>query len=229
MQVAILFSGGKDSTYAVGWALSQGYEIVLVTINPEPYSLMFHHPNIQWTKLQAEAIGVKQVIINTMHDQLKPLLQWSIERCVDQSDIELQDLETTLRKLKVDGIVTGAVASKYQKNRIEAIGKKLGVPVYSPLWHANESKLREMLETMEIYVTAVSAEGLGKEFLGKPLRKLVDTKVKNIHPFLEGGEGETFVTNAPFFKKCIKIKKWKISWDGLRGIAEISSAILIEK
>ena len=205
---AVLFSGGKDSCYAAGWALAQGWDVVLVTMNPEPYSMMFHHPNVQWTKLQAEAMGIEQVMVDTKHET------------------ELGDLENALRKLKIKGIVTGAVASVYQKDRIEAIGKRLGVPVHSPLWHANEGKLREMLDTMNIYVVAVAAEGLGKEFLGKPLRKLVDAKVKNIHPFLEGGEGETFVTNAPFFKKRIEIKGWKISWDGVRGVAEIGDAKL---
>lgn len=211
MKIACLFSGGKDSTYAAGWALSQGYEIVLVTMNPEPYSLMFHHPNVQWTKLQAEVIGVKQVIVNTKHDS------------------ELQDLENALRKLMIDGIACGAVASEYQNKRVEVIAQRLGVPVYAPLWHADEKKLYELLDNMEIYVTAVSAEGLDKKFLGQPLCKLVDAKVKNIHPFLEGGEGETFVTNAPFFKKRIEIKKWKISWDGVRGVAEIEDAKLTDK
>ncbi len=211
MKIACLFSGGKDSCYAAAWAISKGYKIVLVTMNPEPYSMMFHHPNIKWTKLQAKAIGVKQVIVTTKHES------------------ELADLESMLHKLKIDAIVTGAVASEYQKNRIEAIGKKLNVLVYSPLWHSDEKKLHEMLDSMEIYVTVVSAEGLNKEFLGQPLRKLVDAKIKNIHPFLEGGEGETFVTNAPFFKKLIEIKKWKISWDGVRGVAEIEEAELISK
>ena len=211
VHVAVLFSGGKDSCYAAGWALAQGYDIVLVTMNPEPYSMMFHHPNVQWTKLQAEAMGIKQVMVTTKHDT------------------ELNDLEETLRKLKIGAIATGAVASVYQKDRIEAIGKDSAfrfIPHYGILMR---KKLHELLDTMEIYVVAVAAEGLGREFLGKPLRKLVDAKVKNIHPFLEGGEGETFVTNAPFFKKRIEIKGWKISWDGVRGVAEIEDAGLVEK
>ncbi|HIH22101.1 TPA: diphthine--ammonia ligase [Candidatus Micrarchaeota archaeon] len=211
LHVACLFSGGKDSCYAAGWALSQGWTVTLVTMNPEPYSMMFHHPNVQWTKLQAETMGVKQMTVSTKHET------------------ELNDLENALRKLKIEGIVTGAVASVYQKDRIEAIGKRLGVSVHSPLWHSDEKKLNELLDTMEIYVIAVAAEGLGKEFLGKPLRKLVDAKVKNIHPFLEGGEGETFVTNAPFFKKRIEINGWKISWDGVRGVAEIEDAGIVKK
>jgi ABC transporter with metal-binding/Fe-S-binding domain ATP-binding protein len=213
MLAACLFSGGKDSVYAVGEALKQGYEVIIITMNPEPYSMMFHHPNVKWTRLQAEAIGTKQIVVDTKHEQ------------------ELTDLENALANLspKPDAIFTGAVASEYQKKRIEAIGERLGVKVISPLWHADEKKLHELLDTMEIWVTAVSAEGLDERFLGQPLRKLVNAKVKNVHPFLEGGEGETFVTDAPFFKKKIIIFGWKTNWDGVRGVAEIKDAKLGSK
>jgi diphthamide synthase (EF-2-diphthine--ammonia ligase) len=82
---------------------------------------------------------------------------------------------------------------------------------------------------MEIYVSGVAAEGLGPEFLGEPLRKLIDAKKPDVHLFLEGGEGETFVADAPFFKKRIVIKKWKKTWDGVRGVAEIEEAVLEPK
>ncbi|MFA6531238.1 MAG: diphthine--ammonia ligase [Candidatus Micrarchaeia archaeon] len=221
MRIASLFSGGKDSVYALGWALAKGYEAILVTMDPQEYSMMFHHPNVKWTKLQAEAIGVKQVVVKTTHEK------------------ELEDLEKALGKLKkengIEGITTGAVASKYQKDRIEAICKRLGLECFSPLWHAGNETLDKMVSEMEIYIVAVAAEGLGKEWLGKPFSELrsemkkTNPKIKNIHPFLEGGEGETFVCNAPFFKKRILIKGWKIQWDGVRGVAEIENAVLIEK
>ena len=89
--------------------------------------------------------------------------------------------------------------------------------------------LDEMLNYMEIYITAVSAEGLGREWLGKPLKELVEKSPKNIDAFLEGGEGETFVADAPFFKKRIAIKKWDIEWDGVRGTAKIKEASLRNK
>ncbi|MBU0591707.1 diphthine--ammonia ligase [Candidatus Micrarchaeota archaeon] len=210
MRVAILFSGGKDSVFATFWAITQGFEIVLVTVKPPEYSMMFHHPNVDATKMQAEAIGLEQVFVETTEENWRDKLLGA------------------LKGLKVDGIVTGAIESEYQKRRIDSIGDELGVPTYAPLWHKNKQDLmNEMLENFEIYVTAVSAEGLGPEFLGEPFSKLVNANIKNIHPLLEGGEGETFVTYAPFFKKRIKIKKWKKTWDGIRGVAEIENAELV--
>jgi len=203
MRVACLFSGGKDSCFALFWALYQGFEPILVTMKSAEYSLMFHHPNIEKTKLQAEAVGVKQVIVET-----------------DDKN-ELKDLEKTLKELEVEGIVTGALASEYQKQRIDNIGEELGVPTYSPIWHKRDQLLPEILEYFEIYISAVSAEGMGEDLLGKPFSELTKRKIKGIHPMLEGGEGETFVADAPFFKHAIKIKGWKTTWDGVRGVAEI--------
>jgi len=214
MRVAVLFSGGKDSAFAASWAVEQGFEVVLVTVSPPEYSMMFHHPNIHATKLQAEALGLERVLVEVTEEN------WH-----DQ-------LVKTFKKVKAEGIVCGAVASEYQKKRVDAIAKELNIPSHAPLWHKGPEFLDEMLKDMEIYVTAVSAEGLGPEFLGEPLEKLVKfvrAKRLPIHPFLEGGEGETFVADAPLFKKRIKIGKWKKSWDGVRGVAEIEQAELQPK
>ncbi len=205
MKVVVLFSGGKDSVFATFWAMMHGFEPVLVTIRPPEYSMMFHHPNIEPTRKQAESLGLEQVFVETTEENWRGLL------------IE------TFRSLGVGGIVTGAVASEYQRRRIDSIGEELGIPTYAPLWHKDRGSpvMEEMLAYFEIYVTAVSAEGLGPEFLGEPLKKLAEAKKPNVHPFLEGGEGETYVADAPFFKEKVGIKGWKKSWDGVRGVAEI--------
>ena len=203
MRVVCLFSGGKDSNFALFWVLAQGFEPVLVTIKPERYSMMFHHPNIDKTRLQAEALGLRQHFLETddahWHEKLK----------------------TLLKKIKAQGIVAGAIASEYQRRRIERLGEELGIPTYTPLWHKEDELMAEMLEYFETYIAAVAAEGLDEKWLGKPFSDLVKAHIKNIHPFLEGGEGETFVAYAPFFKKRIKIKGWKKKWDKVRGEAEI--------
>ncbi|MBI5046662.1 diphthine--ammonia ligase [Candidatus Micrarchaeota archaeon] len=215
MRVAVLFLGGKDSVFATFWALTNGFDPILVTVEPPEYSMMFHHPNIKQTKKQAKVLGLKQVFVTATEDNWR------------------DKLVATFRKLTVGGIVAGAIGSEYQRRRIDSIGEELGIPTYAPLWHkdmgiqtASDSELMtEMLEYFEIYITAVAADGLGQEFLGAPFKKLANSsavKSKSIHPFLEGGEGETFVANAPFFKNRIKIKKWKKKWDGVRGTAELS-------
>jgi ABC transporter with metal-binding/Fe-S-binding domain ATP-binding protein len=205
MKVAVLFSGGKDSVFATFWAVMHGFDVILVTVRPPEYSMMFHHPNISSTEKQAKALGLEQIFVETTEENWRDKL------------IE------AFKQVGARGIVAGAVASEYQRRRIDSIGEELGIPTYAPLWHKDrdDAVMKEMLEYFEIYVSAVSAEGLGPEFLGEPLKKLIEAKKPNVHLFLEGGEGETFVANAPFFKNKIEIKKWKKSWDGVRGVAEI--------
>ncbi|MBI5227133.1 diphthine--ammonia ligase [Candidatus Micrarchaeota archaeon] len=205
MRVAILFSGGKDSVFAAFTAIAQGFDPILVTVQPPEYSMMFHHPNINQTKKQAKALKLRQVFVKATEEN------WRAQ------------LIRTFKKLKVKGIVAGAIASEYQRRRIDEIGETLNIPTYAPLWHKDigNELIDEMLEYFEIYVTAVAAEGLGPEFLGEPFRKIAEAKKPGIHKFLEGGEGETYVANAPFFSKPIMIKKWKKKWDKIRGEAEI--------
>jgi diphthine-ammonia ligase len=208
-KVACLFSGGKDSIFAAFWAMESGWDPMLVTAFPEPYSMMFHHPNAKWTALQAEAMGLPQVTFEAKKEN------------------ELETLKETLSGLGIKGIVSGAVASEYQKQRIDKIGHELGIPTYCPLWHREKPLLAEMPGNLEIYITAVSAEGLGPELLEKNFAELGERK--NIHPLLEGGEGETFVADAPFFKKRIRILGWETEWDGVRGVAHIKNAKLVDK
>jgi ABC transporter with metal-binding/Fe-S-binding domain ATP-binding protein len=203
MKVACFYSGGKDSNFALFWALFQGFEPVLITVKGEEYSMMFHHPNIDKTKLQAKSLGVKQHFLKT-NDK-----NW------------FKDMKALLKKLKVQGIVAGAIASEYQRRKIDKLGEELGIPTYAPLWHKQDELMQELVQYFETYIIAVSAEGLDEKWLGKQFKELAKAKIPNIHPFLEGGEGETYVANAPFFKKRIKIKGWKKKWDGVRGEAEI--------
>lgn len=208
-KVACLFSGGKDSVFAAFWAMHSGWSPVLVTVIPEPYSMMFHHPNAKWAHLQAEAMRLPHVAIEATKEN------------------ELEELERELSRMEIQGIITGAIASEYQKQRIDGIGERMNLPTYSPLWHKENVLQKEMLAHFETYITAVSAEGLGPELLGKNLSELGERE--NIHPLLEGGEGETFVANAPFFEKRIQINKWKKEWDGVRGVAHIEEAELVDK
>ena len=215
MRVVVLFSGGKDSVYATYLCLSWGWEVEWLTLHPQEDSMMFHHPNTEWCKLQAKAAGIKLHEIEVKHET------------------ELADLEKEIKKMNLDGIVSGAVASEYQKQRIEIIGENLGLLSFAPLWHKGPEILREMLEQMEVYFVSVSAEGLdgkwlGKRFFAEDVDRLLAFR-PSIHPFLEGGEGETFVADAPFFKKRIKIMEWEKRWEGQSGKALIKKAELMKK
>lgn len=216
MKVAVLFSGGKDSAWASYLCLSWGWDVQWVTVHPIEDSMMFHHPNTKWAKLQAKAAGIKLHEVKSQSHHM-----------------ELEELKQAIKKLSVDGIVSGAVASEYQKQRIEEIGDELNLPTYAPLWHKNPDILKEMLECMQVYVVSASAQGLDEKWLAKRLEpedvdRLIAIKPE-INPFFEGGEGETFVCDAPFFRKKIEVLEWGIKWSGQRGHAKIIKARLAKK
>jgi len=225
MRVAVLFSGGKDSTLATWWALSQGLEVAcLLTMLPERAdSFMFHHPNVRWCGLQAKSMGLK----------------WAKEKTSGSKEKEAEELGRVLarlkRTMKIGGVVSGALASEYQKEKIDFISEKLGLKSLSPLWHKkSEAILRELVDAgWEIYVSAVAAEGLGKEWLGRRLdgqaiSELVELSRRwGIHIGFEGGEGETFVSFAPgLFRERIKVEKAEKGWKGASGAWLIREARL---
>lgn len=209
MKLAALFSGGKDSTYAL-YLVSKEHEIkYLVTmksINKESY--MFHTANIDITETQAKCMGISLIEKKTMGIK----------------EYELKDIESVLANLKkkgILGIVSGAVASNYQKSRIEKICKKLGMKCISPLWGRDpEEVLREMVESgFEIAIVAVAAGGLNESWLGRRIdEKSIEELAKlstehGIHMMGEGGEFETLVTDCPLFRKKIIIEKSEKKWD----------------
>ena len=106
MRVAVLLSGGKDSVFSLYKAVEKGNEVkYLITLFPKRAdSWMFHRPCIELTALQAKALEIEHVIRETPGEKEK----------------ELIDLEEALKAIKseIEGVVSGAIASTYQKSRI---------------------------------------------------------------------------------------------------------------
>jgi len=227
MRVAVLFSGGKDSTFATHVALQQGWDVgYLVTLLPaRSDSYMFHHPCAELAWLQAEAMGVKHVVRETAGEKEK----------------ELEDLTAALASVKDDviGVVSGAIASRYQKDRVDAVCKELGIRSIAPLWGKDQYTLLkdEIAAGLQIVMTAVAAEGLDASWLGRIIDKDAANelallgKKSGINIAGEGGEYETFVTDAPFFKKRIDLGDIGKSWDEETGSGHITCGRpkLIEK
>jgi len=210
MKVAVLFSGGKDSVFAAFVCEQQGFDVTLLTIKPAEYSTMFHHPNIRWCAAQAKEMGMPFTMVESDGET--------------EAD-ELSAIKEALRDMRVDGVATGAIESEYQKQRIDKIAHELSIRSFSQIWRTGDSLLSEQCNCLETYVVAVSAEGLGKDDLGARFDSKFVARLKRmapaVSPHLEGGEGETFVSNAPFFAKGLEIKEMEKEWDGSRGVAKI--------
>jgi predicted ATP pyrophosphatase (TIGR00289 family) len=140
-----------------------------------------------------------------------------------EKEKELEDLTAAIRSIKddVDAVVSGAIASRYQKDRIDAVCKELDLRSICPLWGKDQlNLLRDEIDAgLEIVMTAVAAEGLDAKWLGRRIDRDAANELAalnrkfGINIALEGGEGETFVTDAPMFKKKIELGEIEKMWD----------------
>jgi diphthine-ammonia ligase len=230
-----LFSGGKDSSWALYQALERDLAVArLVTVHPEGDSYMYHVPATHIATLAAESIGIPLVDVEPD--------EFDAQDATDsgaQGDAELEPLELTLRELDgelprgVTGITAGAVESEYQTARIEAMADRLDADLFAPLWQREPIALGQaMLDAgFEIVIVRVAAAGLDESWLGRrldeaTLAELADLQAEyGVHPLGEGGEYETLVTDGPHMDRPIRVES-ETEWDGTRGTLVIEDAWL---
>ena len=215
MRIAVLSSGGKDSSAAWWWAQCRGWDVVaLVTVHiQDGDSHMFQVPSTQWVEHQAQAAGVK----------------WFCVKASGTVDDEISTLEGTLSELKIDAIVSGALRSDFQKVKLENMAHRLGIHSFSPLWHQQPFEhLHGMIENgFKIMINSVSCEGLDREWLGtildlnnvKELKLLSEKYRFNVDG--EGGEYETFVVGGPHLPRTLEVEG-TASFDSVRGVFTIT-------
>ena len=85
LRSAVLFSGGKDSGLALEYALRYtNVKCLIIMQSKNSESYMFHTPNIEWAKTQAECTGILYIVQITEGEKEK----------------ELKDLELAIKKVK---------------------------------------------------------------------------------------------------------------------------------
>ena len=226
MRLGVLFSGGKDSTFALHLAAEKEEVVCLITIiSKNKESFMFHTPNIDITTLQAESLGLPQITRTTEGKKGKELL-----------DLEYAITKAT-REFGIEGVVTGAVESVYQAERVQRICNRRGLWCFNPLWkHDQKALLEELLQKQfKIIISGVFAYPLDGTWLGKQIdtkmiERLVDLQQKyGLSPSGEGGEIETTVLDAPLFKHKIEILDSSTETKGNAGVFRIKQAQLVLK
>ncbi len=206
MKLGVLYSGGKDSNYALHKAAKDNEIACLITLIPETNeSYMFQSACNDLTQMQAEALEIPQIIQKTKGEK----------------EDELDDLKKAIviakEKYEIEGIVTGAIKSAYQSSRIQKICNELNINCFNPLWQKDEIEfIEELLKSkFQIVVVGVAAYPLNEKTIGRKLDFTMYYELKELHekfhinPAGEGGEYETFVTNCPLFKKKIVIEEYE--------------------
>ncbi|MDY6819267.1 MAG: diphthine--ammonia ligase [Halobacteriales archaeon] len=229
-----LFSGGKDSSWALYQALEAGHDIArLVTVHPGEDSYMYHVPATRLAALAAESIDIPLVEVDPG--------ELAAAKATDagaQGDRELEPLERALEDLAdelggIAGVTAGAVESAYQTDRIQAMCDRLGAELFAPLWQKDpETLATAMLDAgFEITIIQVAAAGLDADWLGRALdadaiaELLALNDRYGVHILGEGGEFETLVTDGPHMDRPIELA-YDVEWDGTRGRLVIEDAWL---
>ncbi|HZA47317.1 MAG TPA: diphthine--ammonia ligase [Nitrososphaera sp.] len=228
MKLAALYSGGKDSTFAISCAQEMGHKVAcLITMHPiADDSALFHYPNSWVTEYLADAMQI-------------PLTAFQVSG--RSKEDELSALEEAIVQVKslygIEGIVHGGISSNYQKQAFEHVCMRQGIATVAPLWNSDpERYITELVNRgFHIIIAGVSTMGLDEKWLGKQLdresiAKLVSISKKyGFNLTFEGGEAETLVIDCPLYWKKLQINAATTYWDGQRGIFEIRDVALVEK
>ncbi|WP_144799143.1 diphthine--ammonia ligase [Halorubrum depositum] len=230
-----LFSGGKDSSWALYRALEEDLDVSrLLTVHPAGDSYMYHTPATELAGLAAESVGIDLVEVSPDDFGAD-----DVDDAGAQGDAELEPMEAALREIAagddVDlaGVTAGAVESEYQTSRIRGMCDRLEIDLFAPLWGEDPVALAEAMfdAGFEIRIVQVAAYGLDESWLGRrydadALAELLDLREEyGVHPLGEGGEFETYVVDGPHMDRRIAFE-YDAVWEGDRGHVEIRDARL---
>ncbi|KAJ9573273.1 hypothetical protein B1J92_M04521g [Nakaseomyces glabratus] len=229
MKFVALISGGKDSCYNILHCQRQGHELVaLANLRPidtdkqELDSFMFQTVGHDIVSLYENCTGLP-----LFRKEIHPKTSKNVElNYTPTKDDEIEVLYQLLSEVKqsipdLQAVSVGAILSSYQRTRVEDVCGRLGLVVLSFLWQRSQlelmtemcsmSKQEDELNTSEsckldARIIKVAAIGLDSTDLGKSLPQLFPKMLKlntqyEVHICGEGGEFESMVLDAPFFRK----------------------------
>ncbi|BAB60172.1 hypothetical protein [Thermoplasma volcanium GSS1] len=195
-------SGGKDSFLSAVIAIEQGLELEkALIVKPSEYSYMFHFPNVLYATETASLLDLEYEFVDEAH----------FERKISE-----------LAGEGLNAIVSGAIASEYQKTRIERLCTANKIVSFTPLWKIDQERIiREIINAgIRAMIVSVSAEGLGEQDLGKEINLPYLDHLKSLEKRYginisgEGGEYESFVFG--YGSKVKRVQGHRV-WSGSGG------------
>ena len=221
VRLGALFSGGKDSTFAIREAARAGHQVCcLMTVHPHsPESPLLHHPGTRIAPLQARSMG----------------LPWygreaaSAEEA-DESDALDRVVSRAVAEHHIEGILHGGIRSRFQRGRFGELCGRHSLEAVAPVWGRGAGYLREIIGAgFRFVIISVSAGGLDGSWLGRVVTADDADRLDSLaasHGLaadFEGGEAETLVVDCPLFEFGIALCG-SPAWDGYRGVLEVSGA-----
>ncbi len=212
MDVAILYSGGKDSTFAIQHARGKGWNIkYLISVKPTRKDCyLYHYATIEQTKDISNMLGIPQIYIKC-----------KVSDPVREADIVKEIVEDNQKRMRIDAVVLGGTG--LQETQLRSIQNALRIlKVEAFASHAGEEHdlvMEQMLNKgYEILITQIASDGL-KDWLGKKITKENFPQLKKdsikygFHIGFEGGYADTFVTDCPLYPKRLVIEDMSIIYE----------------
>jgi diphthine-ammonia ligase len=206
MRVLALLSGGKDSVCAVETARGFGWDVAaaLVLRPAQDDAWMFHTPNLDVVAGVAECLGL-------------PLVEAPVRSGKAEEVEDLQAAVTAAqRDLGLDGLLSGALASEYQRTRLDLVGHRLGLKTFAPLWHKEPRAYVDSLVAAgwDIRFSRTAADGVPAAWAGQRLdaAKVAAMAGHRARPHVagEGGEYETLVLDAPCYRRRLVVEEAEV-------------------
>ncbi|MGC8661152.1 MAG: diphthine--ammonia ligase [Nitrososphaeria archaeon] len=211
---AILLSGGKDSNFAIFETYRRTGQLpcCAITVFAGKDDMVFHYENTAWAELQCASMGIPWIPVKSIEEGLM----------MASGDYGAKEL------------VTGGIASNFQKRKFSDAASQFNMKAINPLWGMNQEEyMRRLPDSGFIYIMVkVASLGLGRKWLGREMdrgatEELIElSKRYRFNPSLEGGEGESFVLWMPLYRKRIRIEDAETVWEKDSGTYLIRSAKL---
>jgi uncharacterized protein (TIGR00290 family) len=192
MKAIGLFSGGKDSLYAVYLAERQGVKVDhLISLVPNLPGPSPHGENMEALKIIARSMGKNHVIIDYQGRE---------------------NFVEALKGLEVDALVAGDIFVEEHLTFLQDVCSEVGLKLLEPIYGRDTSELFHEIFGLgfKALITGVDLKFLGDEWLGFTISKenaaTFLSKIGSVDPLGENGEFHTLVLECPLYAKSFAVK-----------------------
>ena len=192
MKAAGLFSGGKDSLYAVYLIERQNVKVKhLISLIPSFPWPSPHGANIDALKILASSMSRNHIIVDYK----------GMENFVD-----------VLQTLEVDALVAGDIFVEVHLKFLQDVCSEVGLKLLEPIYGRDTTELFHEIFSLgfKAFITGVDLKFLGEEWLGSTISEETSasflSKIGSVDPLGENGEFHTLVLECPLYAKSFKVK-----------------------
>jgi len=192
MKAVGLFSGGKDSLYALHLVEKRG-----VTVD----HLLTLIPSLPWPSPHAENMEALKILAKTMGKHLT-IVDFKKEGAFVEA----------LKSLEVDALVAGDILVEAHVVGLKDVCSKVGLELLEPLYRRDTSEVFDEIFSLgfRALITGVNLKYLGEEWLGYIISKETSaeflSKIGSVDPLGENGEFHTLTLECPLFAKPFKVE-----------------------